>query len=204
MGLWSRIRLLFRMKAGAALDRAENPEQVLDYAYQQQQELVRKVKQGLVEVATSKHRLEQQAQKLGARVPQLEDQAKRALGANREDLARVAIERKQTALGALEGLERQLSEVTAEEQRLSAAQLQLAGRVEDFRTRRDVMSARYSASEVQVKVSEALTGVSGEFAEISMAIGRAEEKTERMQARAIAIDSLIEGGAPPAARRRWR
>ena len=59
---------------GAALDRAENPQQVMGYAYSQQQEMLRKVKQCLVKVATSKRRLQQRAEKLGARVPQLEDQ----------------------------------------------------------------------------------------------------------------------------------
>ena len=195
MGLWSRIQLLLRMKAGAALDRAEDPREVLDFAYTQQLELLRKVKQGLVDVATSKRQLEQQAEKLRARVPQLEDQARRALGLEREDLARLALERKQTALAELGGLDGQVAEVAAEERKLTLAEQQLSARIEEFRTRREVVSARYTAAEAQVRVGEALTGVSGELAELSMAIGRAEEKTERLQARASAIDALIDSGA---------
>lgn len=70
MGLVSRFRMLFRMKANAALDRVEQPGQVVDYAFAQQQELLRQVKQGLIEVATAKRRLERQsseAQRTGAR-----------------------------------------------------------------------------------------------------------------------------------------
>lgn len=195
MSLWSRIKLLFRMKSSAALDRAEDPRQVLDYAYSQQQEFLRKVKQGLIEVATSKQQLAQQVQKQHNRIPQLETQARRALAADREDLARIALERKQAALAELEGLEYQLAEVAEEERKLVVAEQQIAARIEEFRTHRDVMSARYTAAEAQVRIHEALSGVSGELGDLSMALGRAEEKTQRMLARASALDALIGSGS---------
>src|SRR5262245_65402631 len=110
MGLGARLQLLLRLKTSAALDRAEDPGEVLDYAFAQQLELQRKVRQGLVEVATSKRRLEHQAETLRARVPRLEDQARRAVRLGCDDLARLALERKQTALAELEGLERQVDE----------------------------------------------------------------------------------------------
>ena len=186
--------MLLRIRTSAALDQAEDPREVLDYAYSQQLELLRKVKHGLVDVATSKVRLQRQAEKLRARLPYLEDQARRALAASREDLARLALERKQTAMAELGGLERQIAEVAKEERKLTLAEQQLSARIEEFRTRRESVAARYSAAQAQVRVNEALTGVSGELADLSMAVGRAEEKTERLQARASAIDALLEGG----------
>ena len=195
MGLLSRFRMLFRMKANAALDRVEQPGQVVDYAFAQQQELLRQVKQGLIEVATAKRRLERQSQKLSGRVPALEDRTRRALEAGREDLARLSVQRKQAVAAELEGLESQIAEVAEEESKLTIAEQKLATRVEEFRTRRDVMSGRYSAAQAQVRAGEAITGVSGELAELTRALGRAEEKTDRLQARAYAIDELIDSGA---------
>ena len=195
MGLISRILMVFKMKANSAVDRMEDPRQLVDYAYEQQYELLRKTKQGLVEVATSKVRLERQASSLRTQVPQLEDKAARALKASRPDLARIALERKQTILSELEQLDLQVVEVAGEEQRLTQTEQQLAARIEEFRTRRDAISARYTAAQAQVRVTEALSGVSGEFAELGMALGRAAEKTERMQARASAIGSLFEVGS---------
>src|SRR3990172_2999941 len=118
MGLLSRMMLFLKVKASATLDRGEDPRQVVEYAYQEQQEILRKVRQGLIEVATSRHQLEHQAQKLRPQVPKMEDQAKRALAAGREDLARIALERKQTALVELEGLDYQVDEVAEEERKL--------------------------------------------------------------------------------------
>ena len=195
MGLWSRLRLIFSTKASTAMDRAEDPRQVLDYAYGQQQLLLVKLRQGLVEVATSKQQLERQSKKLASRVPQLDEQARRAIGAGRDDLARIALERKRTALAEIEGLTTQVAEVDAEEKRLAGQERALQVRIEEFRTHRDVVSARYSASEAEVKVKEALSGVSGELAELGMAVGRAEEKADRLQSRARALDSLVDIGA---------
>jgi phage shock protein A len=195
MGLWSRLKLIFSTKASSAMDRAEDPRQVLDYAYGQQQLLLVKLRQGLVEVATSKQQLERQSKKLASRVPQLDEQARRAIGAGRDDLARIALERKRTALAEIERLTTQVAEVDAEEKRLAGQERALQVRIEEFRTHRDVVSARYSASEAEVKVKEALSGVSGELAELGMAVGRAEEKADRLQSRARALDSLVDIGA---------
>ncbi len=195
MGIWQRIKMIFNIKTSAALDKAEDPREVFDYAYIQQQEFLRKVKQGLIEVSTAKHQLDGQLRKQGARVPQLEDQAARAMAADREDLARTVLQRKQYLLAEMTGLEQQLAEVTEEEQRLIAAEREIAARIEQFRTQREVMSARYSAAEAQVRLNESLTGVSGDLGELSLALGRAEEKTQRMLNRASALDNLIEIGA---------
>ena len=194
MGLFSRILMVFKTKASSALDSVEDPRELVDYAYAQQQELLRKTKQGLIEVATSKVRLERQSRKLRAQVPKMSEQARRALSAGREDLARVSLQRKQTILAEIEQLDVQTIEIAEEERRLTRTEQELAARIEEFRVRRDSISARYTAAQAQVRVTEALSGVSGEFAELGMALGRAMEKTDRMQARAAAIGSLFEAG----------
>ncbi|SRR5581483_1234306 len=195
MSLLSRIRLLFNARANAALDQFEDPPTMLNQAYEQQGELLLRVKQGVIEVATSKQQLKQQSEKLRARIPQTEEQAQKALELGREDLARLALQRKQTAVAELQSLDTQLAEVSEEERKLTTAQQQLSARVEEFRIHKDVTSARYAAATAQIRVNEALTGVSGEVAELTLALRRAEEKTERMRARASAIDALIEVGA---------
>ena len=199
MSFITQIQMFFKIKTNAALDQLEDPRQTLEYAYTRQQEMLRKVKQGLIEVATSRRQIEYQARKLRERLPQLDDQAGRALAAGREDLARLALQRKQTCLAELTQLEQQAAETAEEERKLTAAEQQFALRVEAFRTRRDSLSARYTAAEAQISINESLSGVSNESTSLGSAIERAESKIERMQARASAIDALIENGAliPP-------
>ena len=197
MSVWTRLRLLFNTEVSSALDRAEDPREVLDYAYNQQQELLVSLRRGLVDIATAKQQLEQQAHRLEARIPQLDDQARRAVAAGREDLARLALERKHTALAEMEGLTKQIGEVEADKQRLATQERTLQVRIEQFRTHREVIKARYSAADAEVRLNESLAGLSGELAELGMAVGRAEEKTDRLQARARAISSLIDLGSLP-------
>lgn len=197
MSLWTRLQVLLNAKVSSAIDQAEDPREVLDYAYNQQQELLINLRRGLVDIATSKQQVEQQAKRLEGRIPTLDDQARRAVAAGRDDLARVALERKRLAATELEGLTKQVAEIESDKQRLASQERTLQVHIEQFRMHRDVVSARYSAAEAEVRLKESLAGVSGELAALGMAVGRAEEKTERLQARARAIDSLVDIGALP-------
>jgi phage shock protein A len=199
MNLLTRFQVFISTKAQSALDRMEDPRETLEHAYSRQREMLRKVKLGLVDVATARRQLQLHAQKLRDRVPQLEEQARRALAAGREDLARVALQRKQTCLSELARLEQQAAEIGQEEKTLTVAEQQFAQRVETFRARRVSLSARYSAAEAQVRVAETVSGVSAEAATLGAAVERTEEKITQMQARASALDALIENGAltPP-------
>src|SRR5439155_576504 len=82
-----------------------------------------------------------------------------------------------------------------QQEKLVAAQQQLETRIESFRSQKEVMKAQYSAAEAQVKVGEAATGIGQHMQDTGLAIQRAKDKTEEMQARAAAIDELTSTGA---------
>src|SRR5438067_1071610 len=108
MGLWSRFMLIFKSKVSKALDKAENPTETLDYSYEKQLELLQNVKRGVADVVTAKKRLQMQSQTLETSVPKLDGQARQALAAGREDLARAALERKSAAQAQLQDLDTQV------------------------------------------------------------------------------------------------
>ena len=195
MGLIARVILLAKGKLSAALDRAEDPAEILDYAYQQQQRELVRVKRSLVEVATARAQLEQRARKLRERSSACSEQAARALELGREDIARESLLSKHAALDELDALELQVVEAGDEEARLRAALRNLTLRIEEFSGRKGVVSARYASARARVDAANALTGISGEMAELNLALGRAEAKTEQLQARAEALDALIETNA---------
>src|SRR5437016_14130988 len=136
MGIWSRVRLLLNTEVSSGLDQAEDPRQVLDYAYNQQQQLLITLRRGLVDVATSKQQLEHQARRLETRIPQLDDQARRAVEAGRDDLARVALERKRLALIGVEVLTTQIAEVESDQQRRASQERTLQVRGEQLTSAR--------------------------------------------------------------------
>src|SRR6476469_10826837 len=187
--------MLFQAKASKALDRAENPADTLDYSYQRQLEMLQKVKRGVAEVVTAKKRRQMQTDKLEASVVKLDGQARQAMAAGREDLARTALERKILIQGQLQDLDQQVAALEAQQQSLVDQERAMSAKVEAFRTQKEVIKAQYSAAEAQVRIGEATTGLSSEMSDVGAAIQRAKDKTAQMQARAAAVDELVESGA---------
>lgn len=195
MGLWQRFKLIFNSKANAALDKAEDPRQTLDYSYEKQLELLQKVRRGVADVATSRKRLELQIQGLSQQEAKLEEQARAALAGGREDLAREALTRRSGLHQQIADLQVQLATLQDQEEKLTAAASQLQTKVESFRTKKETIKATYSAAEAQTKINEAFAGISSELGDVGLAVQRAEDKTAQMQARAGAIDELVASGA---------
>ena len=59
-GLMGRLSLIFKAKFSKPLDRAENPNETLDYSYEEQLRQLQNVKRGIADVTTAKKRLEMQ------------------------------------------------------------------------------------------------------------------------------------------------
>ncbi|HEY8476063.1 MAG TPA: PspA/IM30 family protein [Chloroflexota bacterium] len=194
MGLIGRMMAILRAKISSLLDRAEDPHETLEYSYERQLELLQKVKRGIVDAVTSRRRLELQAGRLQENIAKLETQARQAMAAGREDLARLALERKALAAAQLNDLNAQIAQLQQEQEKLTAAEARLSMKVEAFRTRKELIKAQYSAAEAQVRIGEAVSGLSEEMADVGLAIERAEEKTAQLQARASAIDELVASG----------
>jgi phage shock protein A len=195
MSMMKRLSLIFKAKANKALDRAEDPRETLDYSYTKQLELLQKVRRGVADVATSRKRLELQASQLQQQSDKLDGQARAALSAGREDLAREALTRKSALQQQLMDLQTQHASLQGEEEKLTLASQRLQAKVDAFRTRKETIKATYTAAEAQTKIGEAFSGISEEMGDVGMAIQRAEDKTQTLQARAGAIDELLASGA---------
>jgi phage shock protein A len=194
-GLMSRASLVVKAKISKVLDRAENPTETLDYSYEKQLELLQNVKRGLADVVTAKKRLQMQSESLEQSVATLEGQARQALAAGREDLARQALERKSAVQQQLQGLDVQVKQLEDQQEKLTTNEKALQTKIEAFRSQKEVIKAQYSAAEASVRINEAATGIGEQMADTGLAIQRAKEKTEQMQARASAVDELVTSGA---------
>ncbi|HXS45361.1 MAG TPA: PspA/IM30 family protein, partial [Solirubrobacteraceae bacterium] len=189
-----RFSTVIKSKISRMLDRAEDPGETLDYSYQRQLESLQNVKKGIADVVTAKKRLQMQSQKLEQSVVKLDTQARQALSAGNEDLARIALERKNVAQTELQSLDQQVTELEGQQEKLTDSEQKLRTKIESFRTKKEVIKAQYSAAEAQVRISEAATGVGEEMADVGLAMQRALDKTENMKARADAVQELESAG----------
>jgi phage shock protein A len=194
MGFFSRLRNFLGMRANAALDKAEDPGMVMDYSYSKQLEQLQNLRRSIADVVTNEKRLELQEKQIQQQSDKLQMQAMQALQANREDLAREALQRKELLQGQMVGYQQQLEQLHAQEDRLVTMERTISSRIETFRTQKEMVKAQYNSAQAQVKINEAATGISQEMGEMNLAMQRAQDKVLSMQARANAMESLIDSG----------
>ncbi len=193
-GMSGRFSTVVKSKINKMLDKAEDPGETLEYSYQKQIEQLQNVKKGIADVVTAKKRLQLQSEKQEQQVVKLDTQARQALAAGQEDLARAALERKQLAQTELQSLDPQVQQLQQQQEQLTDSEKRLRAKIDAFRTKKEVIKAQYSAAEAQVRISEAATGVGEEMADVGLAMQRAVDKTENMQARASAVEELEKAG----------
>lgn len=196
-GTLGRISSIFKAKMNATLDKVEDPNQMIDYSYEQLLEQQRKVRQGIVQVAQAKSGLQMQLAHLQQDSGKFDSQAKQALAANREDLARLALSRKADATQQLQGLQTQITALQSQQDQLQVGAQRLDEKIQTFNTHKETIKAQYTAAQAQVRIGEAASGLSEEMGDVNAAIQRAQDKTQAMQARANAIGELTAAGTLP-------
>ena len=194
MTLFQRAHDILAAKANKALDAAEKPDEMLDLSYEQMLDHLTKVRQALVTVAASRKQIELQEQQLQHSADHLQDQAKAALALGKEDLGREALQRKAAAQAQIDGMESQHQQLNEEQEKLEQTLAALQERVNQFRTQKETLKAQYTAASAESSVNESIAGISSTLGDSGAALQRAQDKIATMQARAGALDELLQSG----------
>jgi len=194
MSIFQRAHDIVRAKANKALDAAERPDEMLDLSYEDMLDQITKVKQALVSIAASRRHIELQEQQLQHTVAHLDDAARAALAQGNEELAREALNRKAAAQQQIAGFGAQREELNDQQQKMEQALSALQDRVNKFRSQKEVLKAQYQAAQAQAAVSGTGTGMSGSFGDSGTELQRSMDKIDAMQARAGAMDELLQSG----------
>jgi phage shock protein A len=194
MTLFQRAHDILAAKANKALDAAEKPDEMLDLSYEQMLDQLTKVRQALVTVAASRRQIELQEQQLQHSADHLQDQAKAALALGKEDLGREALQRKAAAQAQIDGMESQHEQLNEEQEKLEQTLAALQERVNRFRTQKETLKAQYTAASAESSVNESVAGISTTLGDSGAALERAQDKIATMQARAGALDELLQSG----------
>jgi phage shock protein A len=193
-GLGHRLGKLVKTGMDSLLAPPEDPREIFADAFQRQRALLDDVRRALLDIAAAKQRLLARVAEARVILPHLQQQARTALAAGREDLARLALERHHFAAGELQAMERQITEVEREEQRLALVEQRLAAQLDAISARQQVLAARHVAADAQVRIGEALTGVSDDLAGVAQELQSTEQETSFLQARDRAITDLVDSG----------
>jgi phage shock protein A len=197
MGSAKRISELYQVKVNALLDRAEDPREMLDYSYAQQEEFLRRMRAGAADVAASREHARMQEAELRRNADRLGVQAEQAVAVGRHELGRAALRLRAETIAHADDLAAAQARLRAEEQRLAAAAQRLEARVEAFRYRKEALKAAYTAAEIAA--AERSAGRFWDERDIAEASCRAEDQAMALGARAEALGEQLESDMSEAA-----
>ncbi|MGA9153790.1 MAG: PspA/IM30 family protein [Candidatus Nitrosopolaris sp.] len=181
LGITNSFSTLFKQKVNTLLNKYEDPKEALDYS------TTRHVMHEYRRSSNSqKKRLGMQKMKLWDNV--LDEQARCAIESNREVLAKLALEWKNTSSLQAQGVDKQITEIETKQQKLEDTERRLYTKGEEFKSKKDVIKAQFSAAKAQVRIKENLTGVSKELVNV----GRTEDKTEKMKTKSQSLEKMID------------
>ncbi len=187
MGIFSRIADIFKANVNEALDSAENPEKMLKQMVLEMEESVNKATLAVAGAIANEKQLERRINKAARERKQWEDKAIKALQANREDLAKAALEKKGIAernYSDLKPLYEKAKEASVSmRQQLDALKLKL----DEARSRQSTLVARSQAAKAQKKIAQSFSGVGSDaFSKFE----KFETKIEKLESEADAFTQL--------------
>jgi phage shock protein A len=194
MDVWSRARGRVRAWWSAFLAPAPDPRRPVLDAVARQRGLLDRVRHARRDLAIARRQLEARVVPLLGVLDTLEERARSAVAADRDDVARATLERRFAMARELQEIEAQAGDLRREEEALVVVEERLGARIAAFDARQQALAARTSAADAQARVAEELTALSSEAADVAPALDAAERRAEHSQARAAAIERLVDTG----------
>ena len=99
--MWNRIKRLFRAVFGGLIDKAEDPELVLQQVIRDMRDKVPQMNENVAQVMATQKLLDKEVAYLEREITELDAKIKAAIKQNRDDIARTyisALQEKQTSL----------------------------------------------------------------------------------------------------------
>lgn len=194
MSVLSRLKDIFGAKVEKGLNGLENPKEMLDYSLVKMEEGLQALARNTAEFGTAKKRLEFQRTAFEETIRRYDEQAQKALELDQEDLAKEALTRKLETEARFADVNSKIEQMNAQLDGLAKSQEDLRQKIQNFRIKKEELKALYTASQAQLKVKELLTSAGSEAENIGRTVERTEARIQEMQARAGALDDLVDKG----------
>ncbi|WP_163097880.1 PspA/IM30 family protein [Acidithiobacillus ferrianus] len=194
MSIFKHAADILEAKVSKLLSKAEDPAETLELSYEKMITSLQDAKRHLADVVTERVSLENQIAQAQTLAAKAEADARMALNAGREDLARSALAEKQAGAQKIAALQEAHDRVAAQAQKLMEYEQALQDRIEQFRTQKEVMKSQMAAAQAQVKVTASLTGLGHGLDDAGDTLRRMQDRTAHEQAKAQAMDGLLASG----------
>jgi phage shock protein A len=188
MGLFDRIRRLVSANLNDLVNKAEDPEKILEQAILEMQEDLLQLRQGVAQAIAAQKRTEQQYNNAQNEINKWQRNAQLALQKGDENLARQALERKKTFSDTGTALKASLDQQVTQVETLKRNLIQLESKISEAKTKKEMLKARITAAKAQEQLGSMVSGMNTGSA--MAAFERMEEKVLMQEARAQSTAEL--------------
>ena len=190
MSLFKRVSDNIRANLNSLLDKAEDPEKMLDQYLRDMEEDIAEAEVAVAKQLAVAWKFKAQLDDAVALVEKREAQAMEALANNREDLARRALEDKKINKAKTEEFRRQHENSSAMAEQLRSELKEMKNEYEKLRVKRDTLVARAQAAKAQQEIYGAVSGLGKDSTRRNF--DRMADKVLRMEAEAKVAGDLKE------------
>jgi phage shock protein A len=188
MGLLDRVSTLIKANLNDLLDRAEDPEKVIQQLLRDMNNQLMQVKTQVAASIADEKRLHQRFTENQAKADDWERKAEIALDRGEDELAKEALSRRNSFKESAQGFETQWQEQNAQVTTLKSALHDLERKIADAEARKDLLIARSRRAKAETNIRQTLAGIGQNSATSEFA--RMEERVSEQEARAKAAAEL--------------
>ena len=193
MGLLERVSTLIRANLNDMIDRAEDPEKMIKQVILDMENQYLQVKTQVAVSIADQHMLEKKLKENEDTGNDWMRKAELAVDKGEDDLARAALDRYQTSLRLAQSYREQVDDQKAQVETLKGALQKLEQKLDEARSKRDLLIAQHRRSVALGKAARAQTAI-GDHSK-SASFDRLKDRVHHSEAVATAEIEIIEDDA---------
>jgi len=188
MSIFDRLFRIGKANVNAAIDKIEDPVKIIDQVLRELDEDVEKVTAAVTSQMAVEKRFQRELSEAEELVARRDAQARQALAANNEDLAREALLDKKKQVEKRDQLQESYNRAKSTADKLRTQLTELKSRVTEMKDQRNTLIAQAEAAKTQQKINQTMSGVGTN--DVGATFNRMEEKIRRMHDEADAAYEL--------------
>jgi phage shock protein A len=188
MGILDRVSTLVRANINDLIDRAEDPEKIINQLLADMNNQLLQVKTQVAASIADEKQLQQRWQENQQKADDWHNKAELAVEKGQDDLAREALARYNSFQQTADGFHQQYEQQSQQVETLKDALHKLEAKIQEAQTKKDLLIARSRRAKAETQIRTTLSGMdaSGSLASFD----RMEQKVNQQEARAAALGEL--------------
>ncbi|MBD3184102.1 PspA/IM30 family protein [Candidatus Poribacteria bacterium] len=189
MGVFSRIKTVFKSEVNSALDKVEDTEKMLNQTVVDMQQQLVKAKQQVAVAIADEKRLERQYNENQSQAESWMEKAKLAVQKGNDELAKAALERKTEYENLTNEFKAQWEAQKASVEKLKASLRELERKIDEARRQKDLLVARNKRAKAQKQIHQTMSNMNTNVGAFDT-FDRMKRKVDEEEAKAAAAEEM--------------